>query len=139
MQFPMIPLQRRAFTMPVKLPQSRYHADFESEKPFFNILNDSGVASRFLEAVAADREDAWAFVSKNFVNAIDLDALRDVLGGSEQGRIYRASFNRDPKNCSTSSVLVMNPERGEKSILHLHMIREPDSFGQWKIYGVEQE
>ena len=112
-----------------------------SDRPFFNMLTDNGVAAMFLEAVSANPDDAWAFVSKNYVGAIDLDALRSVLG--TDGQLYRplirAAYGSEPKNCLTRSVMVVDLERNVKSILHLHMIKEPDQYGPWKIYGVEQE
>lgn len=143
MVFTMIPHAKNAFPM-LKMDSRLNPADdlfYEAHKPFFHILTDNGIASLFLEAVAANPEDALAFVSKYCPKSIDLDALRSILGDRNLlcQPLIKASFNRDPKNCSTSSVLVVDPEHNKKSLLHLHMIKEPDRFGQWKIYGVEQE
>jgi hypothetical protein len=110
-------------------------------RPFFHILTDNGIAVRFLEAVAADPEEAMAFVSKHSAGAIDMEALRDILGTA--GRLCNSwvqiSYNNNPKNCLTRSVLLVDKERNTKQLLHLHMVREPDRYGQWKIYGVEKE
>ncbi len=100
----------------------------------------NGVAMSFLEAVAANPDDAWAFVSRHYSGTLDLEALRDVL---DTGRlckwVVKAPYLDDPKNCLTRSVMVLDPERKTKSLLHLHMIKEPDQYGPWKVYGVEQE
>lgn len=154
MPFPTIPVKTRAFTQfSLKWPKEQLGvydgpacegALFYAERPpFFHILTDNGIATLFLEAVTANPDEAWAFVSKHYVNAIDLEALRDVLGQTGKSRLckslVKASYISDPKNCLTRSVMVVDPERNMKSILHLHMIKEPDRYGPWKIYGVEQE
>ena len=112
-------------------------------KPFFHILTDGGVAALFLEAVIANPDAARAFVSKHYVNAIDIEALRDVLAQADKSRLcsafVQASYDGEPKNCQTRTMMVVDPERNVKSVLHLHMIKEPDKYGPWKIYGVEQE
>ena len=110
-------------------------------KPFFNILTDNGIAALFLEAVAVNPDEAMAFVSKHSAGAIDFEALRDVLGNTNHHCTswVQASYNSDPKNCMTRSVLLVDPDHNIKRLLHLHMIREPDRYGQWKIYGVEQK
>ena len=141
MFYPSIPINRPMF------PVLRAGADREETllyskgKPFFYILTDNGVAAQFLEAVAADTEEAAAFISKHSAGIIDLEALRDMLGGANSfcSSWVQASYSGEPKNCMTRSVMLVDQERNINRLLHLHMIREPDRYGQWKIYGVDQE
>ena len=95
------------------------------------------VAASFLDAVMANPDDAWAFVSKMYSPGLDLNELREVLAGGAQMKVSRVMYLSVPKNCLTRSVYVENS--GLKRLLHLRMVREPDHNGQWKIYGVEQE
>lgn len=103
---------------------------------FFHMLTDEGVASMFLRTVAADVEQARAFVSKN--SAVDLDALQNILECSSTTMISLKKVTSItapglPQGVSTRSILLAN------CILHLHMVEEPDQFGPWKIYGVDKE
>lgn len=144
MRFPTFPLNTKAypgFSVPMPETANGDELFFAAGKPCFHILTDNGIADQFLAAVAANPDEAWAFVSKHYAGAIDLEALRDVLGQTTRWcrPLVRASYSSDPKNCLTRSVMVVDPERNIKSLLHLHMIKEPDRYGQWKIYGVEQE
>jgi len=101
-------------------------------------LHDHTVAARFLEAVQANPDDAWAFVSKICAHSLDLEALREVLGAdSSYTQVLTAAYIGDSKNCMTRSICVEDPKRGFRQLLHLHMVKEPDQYGQWKIYSVE--
>lgn len=96
---------------------------------FFHVLTEEGVAAAFLRTVAADVEQAKAFVSKN--SAVDLDALRDILEESPSTMIGLKKAGSGRRN--TRSILLKD------CILHLHMVEEPDQFGPWKVYGVDKE
>ena len=101
---------------------------------FFHLLTDEGVAALFLQAVAADVEQARAFVSKN--SAVDLDALQNILDQAlplDMIGLKKANGRSMSTRLRTRSVLLQN------CILHLHMVEEPDQFGPWKIYGVDKE
>ena len=100
----------------------------------FHLLTEDGVAAMFLRAVAADIEQARAFVSKN--SAVDLDALQNVLSHSATPMINLKKANSGlSSGIKTRSVLLGD----QNCILHLHMVEEPDQFGLWKIYGVDRE
>jgi hypothetical protein len=103
------------------------------------MLTETGGASMFLKAVATDDDLARAFVSKMGGSTIDWDALRDTLGYPAPSLVPLVSITKTPcANCATRSIMLVNP--GEHAhILHLHMVREPNRYGQWKIYGVERE
>jgi hypothetical protein len=141
--FPILPLTENPFPF----CRLKGYADsspegmFSDGKPFFNILTDNGIAAQFLEAVAVNPEDAMAFVSKHSVGAIDFDALRDILGHENRlcASWVQATYSGNIKNCTTRSVLLVDRDKNVNRLLHLHMIREPDRYGQWKIFGIDQE
>ncbi|MCL2399191.1 MAG: hypothetical protein FWC91_05515 [Defluviitaleaceae bacterium] len=109
--------------------------EFSFTRPhFFHLLNEEGVASMFLRAVASDLEQARAFLSKN--GSVDLDALRNIVGQCTPPIVsLKKASGSKIKGIKTRYILLNN----QNCILHLHMIKEPDQFGQWKIYGVEKE
>lgn len=101
-------------------------------------LHDHTVAARFLEAVQANPDDAWAFVSKICAQSLDLEALSEMLGmDSSYTEVLTAAYVGEPKNCMTRSVYVEDTKRGLSRLLHLRMVKEPDQYGLWKIYCVE--
>ena len=102
-------------------------------------LNDNGVATCFLEAVQLNPDHAWAFVSKICAQSLDLEALREVLGAEVSYRQVLAAHINDTKNSMTRSIYIEDPKRNLRRVLHLRMIKEPDKYGPWKIYSVEQE
>jgi hypothetical protein len=134
-----LPIRREGFPfLTARWPKPHSAANFKISLDMGVTAN--GVAMSFLEAVAADPDDAWAFVSRHYSGNLDLEALRDVL---DTGRlckwVVKAPYMNDPKNCMTRSVLVLDTERKIKRLLHLRLIKEPDQYGSWKVYGVEQE
>jgi len=100
-------------------------------------LHDHTVAARFLEAVQANPDDAWAFVSKICAQSLDLEAIREVLGDSSYTQVLTAAYIGESKNSMTRSICIEDPKRGLRRLLHLHMVKEPDQYGLWKIYCVE--
>ena len=102
-------------------------------------LNDHGVASCFLEAVQINPDKAWAFVSKVCAQSLDLDELREVLGSDVSYRqVPMAAYANDTKNSMTRAIYIEDPKRNLRRILHMRMVKEPDQYGPWKIYSVEQ-
>lgn len=94
------------------------------------------VIARFLDAVMANSDDAWAFVSKVHSPKLDLNELREILGAGAKKIVSKALYLNNPKNRLTRFVYVENNAINLKRLLHLCMIKEK---GAWKIYGVEQE
>ena len=122
MQFPSLMYKRSASPVGVAVPY----------------MHDHIVAARFLEAVQANPEEAWAFVSKVCAQSLDLEELQEVLGeGSSYKQVLTAACIGGPKDCMTSAVYVEDPKRGVRRLLHLRMVKEPDKYGVWKIYCVE--
>ena len=101
-------------------------------------MHDRSVAARFLEAVQANPDDAWAFVSKICAQSLDLEALREVLGVDFSYKpVLTAAYIGEPVNCMTRSVYIEDAKREHRRLLHLRMVKEPDKYGIWKIYCVE--
>ena len=96
--------------------------------PFFYLLTETGIASMFLKAVAADTEQAKVFLSKNC--AIDLEALREAIEDTHSSLIPQ-------KNVSDGKKIILLGN--QNYILRFYMVKEPDRYGQWKVYGVEKE
>ncbi|MCL2499595.1 MAG: hypothetical protein FWE90_04570 [Defluviitaleaceae bacterium] len=142
MQFPFIHINDSK-SKPIALPVPYG----ERAAVYMDISGDHGVAARFIEAVQANPDSAWAFVSKMYVGGLDLNALRELLpGDAEDGAcayfckwVNKATYGGDPKRFITRSLYVADPERNLRRLVHLRMIREPDKHGIWKICAVEQE
>ena len=111
--------------------------------PFFGILDDDKIAAQFIDAVANDSLDAaLPFLSKklNSQSTIDLDKLREILCGYDEYKYLESPLPPAPgQNVKKNSILVMNNDYGKNDVIHLYMVKEPDGFGNWKIYGVERE
>jgi len=110
----------------------------QNGKPFFNILTENSTVKLFLDAVAHDTEEAACFISKNCIKSIDLFELKSSFDGGGFKYLYPVEENSEG-NCRTNTVLLINNSGKQKTILHLYMVREPDQFGQWKIFNVERE
>ena len=102
----------------------------------FSESAEQQVATRFLEAVMLNPDDAWAFVSKVYAFSMGLDELREILGAGAQIKVSDAFYLNTAKNCQTRSIYVENAEINLKRLLHLRMVKDG---GAWKICGVEQE
>ena len=130
--------------LPIKIPagNSAFGSDvFRIKgKPYFNILTENSTVKLFLDAVAHNTEEAAYFISKNCVKSIDLNELKSTFddGGFKYLFSLEDSSNSHG-NCRTNTVLLFNNKSKQNTILHLYMIREPDQFGQWKIFNVERE
>lgn len=108
-------------------------------KPFVSLMNETGTVKLFVEALSKNRhEDALAYVSKNYAKNFDLGELSEYFGeNGHYKHLVKVEFNQPPRNCITNSILVL--ENNKSSIIHLHMIKEPDKFGSWKIYSIDKE
>lgn len=112
------------------------------KRPFFNIFKDEGVVQNFLEAVKKQQiDDAKIYLSKRFKagNLMNLDELKNLLDDYGKYKYLRNNVSAtDYENFRINSILIMNNEY-KNSILHLYLIKEPDKYGNWKIYGIERE
>jgi len=127
---------------PIRIPtgSSAFGSDVmkQNGKPFINIFTENSTVKLFLDAVAHNTEEAMCFISKNCIKSIDLFELKSSFDGC--GFKYLKPIEENNKgNCRTNTVLLINNQSKQKTILHLYMVREPDQFGQWKIFNVERE
>ena len=99
---------------------------------------DQQIISRFFDAVRANPEDAWVFVSHVYSSSLDLHELRELLDAGVQ-HVKIATYLNTSKNCLTRSVYVNDQKKKVRKLLHIHMVKQPDRNGKWKIFGVEQE
>jgi len=104
--------------------------------PFFQDENQT--VKSFVDALAGSRfDDARAYISKPYADVFDLDELSDYFSENKVCVSAAVAFRKAPRNCLTKSILMREKDRD--SVIHLHMVREPDSFGNWKIYGIDKE
>jgi len=108
-------------------------------RPFVTLSEDvTGIATRFLSAVQGkDENEAKRFLSKRFLagELTDPARLHSVLGKTQ---LLKTRFvpAKGAKNTALTYAEVLLDKRG---VLRLHLIREPDRFGVWKIYAIERE
>ena len=129
---------------PIRIPtgSSAFGSDVlkQNGKPFFNILTENSTVKLFLDAVAQNTEEAECFISKNCIKSIDLLELKSTFDGGGFKYLYPVpDESNNTGNCRTNTVLLINNNSKQKTILRLYMVREPDQFGQWKIFNVERE
>ena len=124
----------------------------KANNPFFCILEQNGrhTINSFMKVAAGDApNDAAVYLSKKTGAAgfIDIMKINRILK-EYSDCIWVKSSNMDEYThrlkskgiTSKCSVLVMNKQKSAETILlHLYMIKEPDKYGSWKIYGVENE
>lgn len=110
------------------------------KKPYFSILNEDSTVKLFLDAILRDAtEEAFCYMSRSIPTNIDLMEIQGILNaGSDYKYLIKADTNTKKKLCKTNSILIIN-EECRNSIIHVHMVREPDRFGNWKIFGINCE
>ncbi|MCL2593743.1 MAG: hypothetical protein FWD82_10340 [Defluviitaleaceae bacterium] len=89
----------------------------------------------FLNALKSDfKDDAKAYISRDFVNSIDLHKYENITKKQKIPFVICANYDKLPKNCKLDTIMTTDTE-----IFHLYMLKEPDKFGKWKIYGIDRE
>ena len=117
----------------------------KSPSPFFTMAyNDSAehTMDSFLKAISLDKiDDAKVYISKNYLERVDLDELSDaLLPGRKISVSYvqkASSDKKTPKDCISKAFLIVDGARA--SLFNINMLKEPNSFGKWKIYSIERE
>ena len=114
-------------------------------KPFFAVsYSDTAehTIDSFLKAMRLDNiEDAKVYISRNYLDRVDLDELSDALLLGRKlsvSCVLKTSVNRStPKDCISKAFLVVDGKGS--SLFNVNMLKEPNSFGKWKIYSIERE
>lgn len=109
-------------------------------KPYFSILNEDSTARLFIDAILRDAtEEAFCYMSRSIPTNIDLHEIQGLLNSSVDYKyLIKAESGTRSKGCKTNSILIIN-EECRNSIIHVHLVREPDRFGKWKIFGINCE
>ena len=114
-------------------------------KPFFSAAySDTAehTIDSFLKAMRLDKiEDAKVYISKNYLDRVDLDELSDelLLGRklSISCVLKTGGTKMPPKDCVSKAFLIVDGKGA--SLFNINMLKEPNSFGKWKIYSIERE
>lgn len=97
----------------------------------------------FIDAIERNcLEDALSYISKNYMDRVDIGILADQLENGQNKRVsfvVNANFIEGPKNCLTNTLVFTDKEKHNTKLFHIYMLTEPDRFGKWKIYSIEQE
>lgn len=117
---------------------------YEPSQPLFSVsYSDTGeyTLDSFLKAMRLERiEDAMVYISKNYLDRVNLEELTDVLLPESKlcfSYVLKTGYQQGPKNCINKAFLVME---GEKTrLFNIYMLKEPNRFGKWKIYSIEKE
>jgi len=126
---------------PVFLP----FIELPSVKPFFAVdYGDTAehTIDSFLKAMRLDKiEDAKVYISRNYLDRVDLDELSDALLPGRKlsvSCILKTDAHKNtPKDCISKAFLVVDGKGA--SLFNINMLKEPNSFGKWKIYSIERE
>ena len=116
----------------------------EPSNPFFAVsYRDTGeyTLDSFLKAMLLERiEDAMAYISKNYLDRINLEELSDALLSECKlcvSCVLKTDYHQGPKDCINKAFLVM--EGKSTRLFNIYMLKEPNRFGKWKIYSIEKE
>ena len=120
--------------------------NIKGEKPFFSLeYNESSryTLDRFLEAVKYSKiDEAMAYVSKNYMDRVDIAQIWEALEENKAlctNYIVKNRFAKTPKNCTDSTIMFFDKHDKKTIIFNIYMLKEPNRFGKWKIYSIEQE
>lgn len=89
---------------------------------------------RFLNAIKHSPQDATLYISKNYVNKVDIGIVPD---GVNTPILVGASFTKAPKNCKNHTVLTFSDDG--LAFLHFYTLQEEDEVSNWKIYAIDKE
>jgi len=109
--------------------------------PCFASTEDDNTVKLFLDAVSKWHfDEAKVYFSKSFYNDFDEATFIELFANTTNyKKLYKAEFYERPRNCRTDSVLLMEDAGKKDTIMHIHMMKEPDSYSKWKIYRIETE
>ena len=119
--------------------------NIKGEKPFFMLEHSESsqyTLDRFLEAMRHSKiDDAMAFVSKNYTDKVDIAQIWEALEENQLCTNYigKKKFTKNPRNCTDSTIMLLDKHDKKMKIFNIYMLNEPDRFGKWKIYSIEQE
>ena len=120
--------------------------NIKGESPFFALEHSESsqyTLGRFLEAVKYSKiDDAMAYISKNYTDKVDIAQIWEALDEENEvctNYIVKSPFKKAPRNCTDSTIMLFDKNDKKMRIFNIYMLKEPDRFGMWKIYSIEQE
>ena len=105
-------------------------------------LDGRQTAKQFIVAITENRiDEAKSYLSKRLLSAgpVDLSGLWRLISESRDFKcIDEAKPTKRFGGVVKNSVLMMGNSNAGR-LVHLYMVREPNKYGTWKIYGIESE
>lgn len=120
-----LPVNRKAFCLEDAVLSAR-------KPPFFSLVSPKGTLLAFLRALRQEgTEEARGYLS-SAISGADLEELKGVFAHAEKYRVFL-------KNTGARMHTLSLAAAGEKEVISVGMVAEPDDFGKWKIYCIEKE
>lgn len=107
-------------------------------KPYFAITNESSTVKFFIDAVinGADYKEAAVYMSKD--SKFGLEDLKDIFSDIRNYEYAcKLKEGADP-DFSTVTLALRREDIRKSSLLHVKMVYEPNRYGKWKIYKIEE-
>ena len=102
------------------------------KSPFFSLVSPKGILLAFLHALKQEgTEEARGYLS-SAISGADLEELKGVFAHAEKYRFFVKETGERMRTLSLAAA-------GEKEVISVGMVAEPDDFGKWKIYCIEKE
>ena len=132
--------QTHAETTGQETVSARQHKAFRLEdavlsarkSPFFSLVSPKGTLLAFLHALKQEgTEEARGYLS-SAISGADLEEIKGVFAHAEKYRFFVKETGERMRTLSLAAA-------GEKEVISVGMVAEPDDFGKWKIYCIEKE
>ena len=102
------------------------------KSPFFSLVSPKGTLLAFLHALKQEgTEEARGYLS-SAISGADLEEIKGVFAHAEKYRFFVKETGERMRTLSLAAA-------GEKEVISVGMVAEPDDFGKWKIYCIEKE
>ena len=114
-----LPVNHKAFRLEDAVLSTR-------KSPFFSLVSPKGTLLAFLHALKQEgTEEARGYLSS-------LEEIKGVFAHAEKYRFFVKETGERMRTLSLAAA-------GEKEVISVGMVAEPDDFGKWKIYCIEKE
>lgn len=120
-----LPVNHKAFCLEDAVLSAR-------KPPFFSLVSPKGTLLAFLHALKQEgTEEARGYLS-SAISGADLEELKSVFAHAEKYRFYVKDAGAQMRTLSLAAA-------GEREVISVGMVAEPDDYGKWKIYCIEKE
>lgn len=112
-------------------------------KPYFAILNEKSTVQFFIDAIMKKSiDEAKVYLSKTCNNELNIDEISNIFTDVCKYK-YISKIEFDAIRNTNVSVVSITPKYvGNKKftgIINVKMVQEPNRYGNWKIYKIEEE